>query len=126
MFCGVNQESASGFVCKSVMKNSTPSSKNSTAVVGARSLWSTADWSSAVLVGRGVSDVKPTQIYFEQYQINMHVAFYPLPPSHHYHHLFLNTPQRGKTFCLYNVVVIKKGYFSDSANTMNKQLLIKR
>lgn len=51
--------------------------KNSKAAIGARS---TVDWSSAVLVRRGVSDFKPTQIYFEQYQINMHVAFYPPPP----------------------------------------------
>lgn len=54
--------------------------KNSKAVIEVRSLWSTVDWSSAVLVRRGVSDFKPTQIYFEQYQINMHVAFYPPPP----------------------------------------------
>lgn len=48
------------------------------------------------------------------------------PPAHqHHHHLFLNTTERAETFCLYNVMVIKKGYFSESANTMNKQLLIK-
>lgn len=119
MFCGVNQESASGFVRKCYEKLNSELKNSKAVIIGARPLWSTVDWSSAVLVRRGVSDYKPTQIYFEQYKINMHVAFYPPPPP-----LSKHTTER-KTFCLYNVMVIKKGYFSDSANTMNKQLLIK-